>query len=683
MASSGTLNSSSYHNGSVNTSYWHLQLNWTQTSKDPVTNKSKISWNVKTIRSSGSGSLYVGNISAVINNKTVYSCDNSNRWLMTNGATIANGTTEITHNNDGTKTFSASIKGAIYSYADSVSGSANFTLDTIPRYANPVPVLSARTETSLTIAWTADGNVDQLSYSTDNGSTFTALTAPNASSGSFTVTGLSVGTTYPVVLKARRTDSQLINNSSAVDMATYSYPYAANMPDFTIGNAVSIGLFNPLGRSVTVEIFASNGNSCGTTTTSGTSVSLTPTAATLYASIPSALSDNYSVNVVYSGNTETRTGGLYNVDQAASKPTVSALTYADSNGTATAITGDASKIVQNISTPTYTATGIAGVNSATISTVVVSVNGATVNLTLAGTTATGTGSVINSTADVVATVTVTDSRGITNTKDVTVSMIAWNSPTAVFTVERQSNFYSETDMLVDATYTEIGSSTITISVLGQAVPITGQTTPTDVTATLTDNVQSTVIFDNNFAWNISITLTDSFGGTTTYNTYISRGIPEVFFDRFRNSVGLNCFPQHDNSLETPGDIYADNVDITGAYKINGASIFAPATITPTFTRTDGSATISNATCKTYFGGILTVISFTITTVTTSSGNIIWKGTISDVPLPVLRQMGVVSQYLPYVILFSIETDGVVEMRLHGGGISAQTLSGSIMYLGAI
>ena len=162
---------------------------------------------------------------------------------------------------------------------------------------------------------------------------------------------------------------------------------------------------------------------------------------------------------------------------------------------------------------------------------------------------------INSTSNVTATLTVTDSRGLTATKTVTVQMVAWNQPSAIITTERVSNFYSETDVTVDASYTQIGSSTCTINLTGKAVPITGKTTPSDVTAALSDNVTQQLVFDNEFEWNLTIVLTDSFGGTTTYKTFLSRGIPLAFFDRYKESVGINMFPLHDDSLEVAGDIY--------------------------------------------------------------------------------------------------------------------------------
>jgi hypothetical protein len=67
-----------------------------------------------------------------------------------------------------------------------------------------------------------------------------------------------------------------------------------------------------------------------------------------------------------------------------------------------------------------------------------------------------------------------------------------------------------------------------------------------------DNVTSVVQLDNNYAWTVAIKLVDSLGGQTTYTAYISRGMPIIYFDRLKSSVGINCFPKDEESLEVNG-----------------------------------------------------------------------------------------------------------------------------------
>ena len=50
---------------------------------------------------------------------------------------------------------------------------------------------------------------------------------------------------------------------------------------------------------------------------------------------------------------------------------------------------------------------------------------------------------------------------------------------------------------------------------------------------------------------LKITVADSIG-STIYNLVVGRGLPIWFVDRLLNSVGINCFPLQDDSLEVNG-----------------------------------------------------------------------------------------------------------------------------------
>ena len=170
-------------------------------------------------------------------------------------------------------------------------------------------------------------------------------------------------------------------------------------------------------------------------------------------------------------------------------------------------------------------------------------------LNTAKTTATGGNIAIDSSTTVVATLTVTESRGISATKTVTITMLPWSLPTAIITLQRHNNYYSATDITVDASYASVDSkNTITIQARYK------QTTVSSYSSwnTLSDNVTSTFTLDNNYAWDVQVQLTDRFGGTTTYNTSVGMGLPIIYFDRLLSSVGINCFPVDEKSLEVNG-----------------------------------------------------------------------------------------------------------------------------------
>ena len=61
-----------------------------------------------------------------------------------------------------------------------------------------------------------------------------------------------------------------------------------------------------------------------------------------------------------------------------------------------------------------------------------------------------------------------------------------------------------------------------------------------------------ISLDNSYAWTVKVTITDLFNGTATYTAYISRGMPIIYFDRLKSSVGINCFPQGTQTLEISG-----------------------------------------------------------------------------------------------------------------------------------
>lgn len=478
--------------------------------------------------------------------------------------TLISKTQTVTHNSDGSKTINISAQIALDITwggvsLGTISNSGTMTLTKIPRYATVTQSLNSKTETTASIKWSSDSTVDYIWYSTNNGSSWTGINVADGTSGSYTISGLSANTTYQVKTRVRRKDTQLTTDSSALSVTTYAYPYANSMPNFTIGNKLTLGIFNPLGRSVTVNILGADGSQVSNDTTTGTSITGYAGAGVvnaLYASIPNAKSGQYKVKVTYGSQITTKNGGTYSINENVCKPTIGGVSYEDTNSTSTAITGNNKDIVRNQSVVRYTASGLSGQKSATIRSCSVTVNGNNYALTISGTSATGGNAKIDSGTNIEAVFTVTDSRGLTATKSMTVKMLDWTVPSAIITLQRQNNFYSETDLTVDADFPSInGNNRITITYKAKKEGTTSWT----VTGTLQDNVTSVVTLDNSYAWDVQVTLTDRFGGTTTYNLNISRGMPIIFFDRILSSVGINCFPKDEQSLEVNGVNMGRNV----------------------------------------------------------------------------------------------------------------------------
>lgn len=125
MASSGSFATTSCEGRS-------LTFSWSIQSQSIANNTTTIAWNLK---GSGSYSGYVicGGFQVIINGSTV--CNNSTDYRLNvyNGTVVASGTHTISHNNDGTKSFSASASAGIYYYDRNCSGSGSWSLDAIPR----------------------------------------------------------------------------------------------------------------------------------------------------------------------------------------------------------------------------------------------------------------------------------------------------------------------------------------------------------------------------------------------------------------------------------------------------------------------------------------------------------------------------------------------------------------------
>ena len=196
MATSGSITTGTCQGRS-------LTLSWTLSSQSVSDNYSNISWYLK---GSGSASGYVnaGNFKAVINGTTVYS--SSTRIALYNGTTVASGTAKITHNTDGTKSFTLSCQAGIYYYDVNCTASGTHTLTTIPRASSvSATAVNLGSASTITISTASSSFTHTLTYSFGNASgtiaTKTSSTSvswtpalslanqiPSATSGTCTIT---------------------------------------------------------------------------------------------------------------------------------------------------------------------------------------------------------------------------------------------------------------------------------------------------------------------------------------------------------------------------------------------------------------------------------------------------------------------------------------------------------------
>ena len=253
-----------------------------------------------------------------------------------------------------------------------------------------------------------------------------------------------------------------------------------------------------------------------------------------------------------------------------SNPTIGSVAYVDSNSTTVAITGNNQYIIRNKSALIVTLTDLSAINGASLTKVELTIGGSTNTVNLSGTTVAsqvvnvGT---INLSSNSTLTVKLTDSRGNTATSTVNVLIYDWVAPTAVISCARQSNYYTDTNLLVNANYSNLGgNNTITIKAYTKLSSASSYGSAIDIT----NGTATTLSLSNTDAWNVKVVVSDKLD-STTYILYVDRGLPIVFFDRLKNSMGVNCFPKNSESLEVNGiDILKSIYYFAGdQYKVKG------------------------------------------------------------------------------------------------------------------
>lgn len=263
-------------------------------------------------------------------------------------------TRPVGHNDDGSKTIyiSGSIKGPSgTSLANATSsGGDNFTLDTIPRYAN-ITSFSASSidETSVRVSWNADASCDTVQYSLDNG----AWTVPTGSTyPTFTISNLAAGSNHYLKIRVKRTDSQLWTESSIIAASTYPYPSVYDLPNFTIGEPVTLSINNPLNRQFKIYFYYNDNEYLERTITNSFSGWNDSEAINkFYELLSNAEQSSYGIKIVY-GNHIGYAGqmSIFKINKEVSKPIFSDFNFEDVNSETVALTGDSSKIVDGYST---------------------------------------------------------------------------------------------------------------------------------------------------------------------------------------------------------------------------------------------------------------------------------------------------------------------------------------------
>ncbi len=324
----------------------------------------------------------------------------------------------------------------------------------------------------------------------------------------------------------------------------------------------------------------------------------------IYAEIPNASSyTNVITNTTYNGDTVVGTNTTsYTANVVNAEPTFT-LGYRDTNSTTTAITGNNQQIIRNQSTLQINITNASALYGASLVSASADINGNIYTGSFNGSSLNINVGTVELSSNENAIVTVTDSRGLSTTKSVELQILDWQLPSAIIECARQNNYYTETNVKVDADYSSLDNhNTITITFKYKKT-----TDSTYTSTTLQDNVATVINMDNLYDWDIQVIVADAFG-STTYNLTLNKGVPLIFFDRKRESVSIGCFPQRDETIEVYGvDLLQDKQDTlvsgTNIKTINNTSLLGSGNInissggTATDVEINGTSITSNNTAN--------------------------------------------------------------------------------------
>ena len=549
MATSGSITTNT-----VKKSYFYV--NWSQASQSIPNNTTTINWTagIYTGTSSSHDMFYSNAIkinNVYINGSQVYSGGTWSNIKTGGNHDLTSGTAVITHNSDGTKSFSISISAWTYS-SSNYSGSGTGTLNTIPRYFSQTPTLTykSKTETSITLTWSTSETCDNITWNR----TASSVTGVPGTSGTVTFSSLAANTAYTCYGTFRRQDSQLTTSSStSYSQTTYNYPYVTSLgaAALTIGNNQTVNLYNPLSRSCTVYMKKDNtgGTQFASASTSTTKATLSPTASTMYTSIPNSSSGNCVYYVVCSSPSHTSGtyAGTYVCSQSACTPTTNgAPTYKDTNSTTTGITSNDQYIIQSKSNCKVIIPSAASAkNRASISSYTVTLGSQTKTVTAIGSSNPIDFGPIDSSSNLSLSYYATDSRGFksASTSAVTVNMVPWQEPSVTISqLERNGGYSSTVYLTVNASYSHItiGSTDKNTLVTHSYSYTNGTDTGTGTWTSGTRATISNINTDNDYTF--TITYADTLSGTKTITRTLAKGVAILMIDPTVNGVGINCFP---------------------------------------------------------------------------------------------------------------------------------------------
>ncbi len=247
-----------------------------------------------------------------------------------------------------------------------------------------------------------------------------------------------------------------------------------------------------------------------------------------------------------------------------SLPVIGTIEYHDTNPTTVAVTEDDTKLVQNHSLPVIVFDSLTALKGATLDQITINIGGNVYTFEVTGTSQSSfgcdIGGVLNFSSNTKAICTLIDSRGYSSTKEVELTILAYENPTLTFTVRRHNNYYSETDIYVDVKFSSLGGKN-TITPRYCYKEIDGEWTNW---TTINNQEITTITLDNTKQFWLNFFAYDKLSLSNQPSYFLDSGVPIVFFDRKLKSTGFNCFPTDETSVAVAGvlttNVIAQRID---------------------------------------------------------------------------------------------------------------------------
>lgn len=272
-----------------------------------------------------------------------------------------------------------------------------------------------------------------------------------------------------------------------------------------------------------------------------------------YSKIPSQNKGSGTIYVdTYNGSSKIGTKSVkFTCHVSNANPTIEKIEYYDNNQKTLDITNNNQIIIRNNGNLEFNLTNLKSLKYATLSKAEITLNGATKSASISGTSVYSQKidfGIVNSSSDLTASISVIDSRGNRTSYSKNITIVDWVQPSAIITCQRENNFYSTTHLTVDGNISSLNDKNeMTIQYQYK------KTSDTDYSSlkTIQENTQTNFDIDNKYSWNIRVIISDKLA-STSYNLFVDKGIPIIYFDRLLSSMGVNCFPKYDNSFEVNG-----------------------------------------------------------------------------------------------------------------------------------